>query len=384
MPIAIPERDPLPEGLVQPALPVDEVLYEAGTPIIYLSHTLHGQALLAYVADEDDEVITLLAPVSSDIVANLRRGAAGVREALSSSWLWMHVFDGERARLWATSIDELPDTHLPLPGTPLLPEHEPVFRTRAIGEQVVLGRMPASVVAFVADATRRAFKTILDFRFEARGEGRPPEAHRALYDLPIQQFAFNSFELTFGAPDEGLFPQNEVRRAADLLVEGLRWATNVNGREPIHGESDEQRAAILRAALLLTPPLSGPIEEVQVSGEWVSGARIRLTRDSRRRVKSELRTVEQDRVIALTGRIGEVDYDNLSFILRDTDDGQDRKGFMQEEQREDVLSYLGEGIRVTVAGVERQGRLYVAAVAPYVENLAADALRRPDYVRAPE
>jgi hypothetical protein len=366
MPIVHPDRDELPTGLLNAELLVDEVLYEADYPILYITRTAQDQPLLAYVADDTAEgITTLLAPISSAQIDLLRCGGLGIREALTSSWLWMHFFDGERRRLWATTVDEIPAIHLPVAGTPLLPQHEPVFRTRAIGDQLELGRMPASVVAFVADATRKALKTILDFKFEARSEGRPTEEHRALYDLPIQQFAFASFELSFGPPDEGLFPHEAVKEAALLLAQGLQWAGDVGIREPFQGATDDERAAVLRAAMLLTPPLTGAITEVQVSGRWIPGERIRLTRESRRKVKSELRTVAQDHVVAYNGRIGEFDRDNLSFILRDTDDGQDRKAFIAEDQVDDVHLYFLESIRLTVAGIERQGRLYVAAIAPY-------------------
>jgi len=371
MPIDRPAHNPLPSGLLGPELPLDEMLYEADTPVLFVTHTSQGQPLLAYVADDSGhDMVTLLCPLSPAVLDALKRGALGVREALSASWLWMHVSDGERSDVWATDINTFPSSHLPVPGTPLLAEHEPVFRARAVGKQVVLGRMPASVVAFVADATRRAFKTILDFRFDARSEGRPTEEHRALYDLPIQQFAFASFELSFGAPDEGFFLSEAVREAADLLMDGLRWASDTNSREPMPGESTDQRAAVLRAALLLTPPLSGAIEEMQVSGLWVPGERIRLTRDSRRKIKGELRTVTKDHVVAYNGRIRELDMDNLSFILRETDDNHDKRGVISEDQLEDVSAYFIDEVRVTIAGVERGGRLYVAAVAPYAAPAA--------------
>ncbi len=377
MPIGRPEREPLPAGLLGAELPVDEVLYEALAPIVYLTHTSQGQPLLAYVADDwGEDITTLLAPASPVIVTALKRGALGLREALASSWLWMHRSTGVHADVWTVNLEDLPDSHLPLPGTALLPEHQPVFRTRAIGEKVALGRMPASVVAFVADRTRLAFKTILDFQFETRGEGRPTEEHRALYDLPVQQFSFSSFELSFGAPDGGGMPHDEVRQAADLLTEGLHWAGDVDNGDPIQGESDGQRAAILRAVLYLTPPLTGPIEEVHVSGDWVRGERIRLTRGSRRKAKAELRTVDQDHIVTYNGRIGEIDVDNLTFTLRDTDDGQDRKGWYQEELKEDVLLYVSDGVRVTVAGIERQGRLHVAAVAPFAPPADSVATHR--------
>ncbi|MEW5927906.1 MAG: hypothetical protein AB1941_10495 [Gemmatimonadota bacterium] len=363
MPLMIPVREELPADLLPTPLPYVRVLYEAEFPIVYVSKTSHGQPLLAYVSDATTEgLFTLLAPVSEATIAELERGSLAVRDALVSSWLWLHVFDGENGRLWVTESGEIPDGFLPLPGTPLFAEHEAVLKTRALGESLVLGRMPASVVAFVADATRKAMKTLLDFTFSARAEGRPTEEHRALYDLPIKQFAFASFELSFGFPDEGLFPREEVRRAAEKLEAGLVWAGDPSNENPLYASTDEERAAILRAALLLTPPVTGPIVEVQVSGSWLRKGAVRLTRESRRKVRQELRQVEQERVVTYHGRIGEMDVDNSTFILRDTPEGVDRKGMFSEEERDDMMEYFAEGARVTVAGVERQGRLFVAAV----------------------
>lgn len=373
MPITPPDREQLPAGLVDLSLPVDRVLYEAEYPILYLTHTRQGQRLLAYVADESQPaLITLLAPISNVALGSLESGTMGVREALSASWLWLHQPGREAAHLWAIEVTELPDAHLPRPGTPLYPEHEPVLRTRAVGENVTLGRMPASVVAFVADATRKAFKTILDFSLSRNAEGRPTEEHRALYDLPVQQFAFGSFELSFGAPSEDLFGRDEVQAAAEKLTTGLLWASDLRNDAPLPAESDEERAAILRATLLLTPPSSGPISEVQVSGRWVNGGRVRLTRASRAKVRSELKTVEEERIVVYHGRVGEVDVDNQSFVLRDTQDGVQRRGYFLEEQRDDMIQYMAEERLVDVLGVERQGRIYVFAVAPESHEDAQD------------
>jgi hypothetical protein len=365
MPVMPPERPQLPAGLVGDRLPVDRVLYEAEYPVLFTTTTVQGQPLLAYVADDTQaEIVTLLAPLSSSNLAALEVGTLGVREALSASWLWLHMAGRDGSRLWAVDAEEIPADHLPLPGTPVSPDHEPVLRTRAIGENVVLGRMPASVVAFVADSTRKAFKTLLDFTFDRNAEGRPTEEHRALYDLPVQQFAFASFELSFGAPPEDLFERREVLAAADKLRQGLLWASDVANEHPLPVERDDERAAILRAVLLLTPPASGAITEVQVSGTWVSRGRVRLTRASRLKVRRELKAVEDEFVASYIGRVRELDVDNLSFILRETEDGIDRRGVFTEDMLDDAQQFMYEGTRIGVVGVERQGRLYVLAMSP--------------------
>jgi hypothetical protein len=91
---------------------------------------------------------------------------------------------------------------------------------------------------------------------------------------------------------------------------------------------------------------------------------IRLTRESRRRVRAELRALDVERVATYRGRIGEVDVDNLTFILRDASDGKDHRGSFGDDILDDILQFLAESRRVAVAGIERGGRLYVAAVAP--------------------
>lgn len=364
MPLTPPARPELPADLLSSPLPIERVLYEAEYPVVYVSRTNQGQLLLAYVADESEAgVATLLAPIGNDRLSALERGIIAVREALTSSWLWLHMSDGESVRAWAVQGEEIPNEFLPLAGTPLLPEHEPVLRTRAIGESVVPGRMPASVVAFVADATRKAVKTLLDHAFATPSEGRPTEEHRALYDLPITRFAFASFELSFAPPEEGMFPSEEVRKAAERLETGLLWAEDTASDAPLDVRAEEERAAVLRAALLLTPPASGAITEVQVSGTWMKHGTVRLTRASRRKVRQALRRVEHEQVVMYHGRIGELDVDNLSFILRDTEDGRERQGTFAEELLEDMMLYFTEAGRVTALGVERQGRLHIAAVA---------------------
>ena len=355
MPFNVNGKRTAPEGIIAPELSVEEILYEAESPILYLTRTLQGEQLLAYAAHEENGVVsTLLAPIVPSRIRDLERGTLAVRDALAASWLWLH----EPGNLWSVQIEQVPSAYLPLPGTPLHPEHEPVLRTRAIGEDVVLGKMPASVVAFVADSTRKAIKTLLHHTFAARQDGRPTKEHQALYDLPIQSFAFASFELGFASPDEGLYPREQVRKAAELLEKGLLFA---RGNDPLQSD-DEERDAILAATLLLTPPGTGPIKQVQISGTWIREGRIELTRESRRKIREELKTTDE-RVVTDTGRIGELDADNLSFILRDTLDGNDRKGAFDDDLLDDMHAFFQEQVKVKIAGIERRGKMKISAIA---------------------
>lgn len=214
---------------------------------------------------------------------------------------------------------------------------------------------------------------LLDHMFATPIEGRPRQEHRALYDLPIQRFAFSSLELSFGAPEESLVAVDQVREAAQRLETGLTWAST-STPEPWGEIPEDERATILRAALFLTPPAAGPISEIHVSGRWIHNRKLRLTRESRRRVRQELRRVDSERIVRYEGRIGELDIDNLSFTLRDTVDGQDRRGFFTEDLLDDMVALLSDVRRVAVAGVERQGRLLVSAAGPLEDPGVPEAL----------
>ncbi len=233
MHLRIPTSDRMPEGFLPQRLVLERILYDAEMPIVYTTRTPQGQQLLAYVADESElGTFTIVAPLSERTLAALESGAMSVRDALTSSCAWLHV-RGQNVGAWAVDLEHLPVGFLPMPGTPLLSDQEPVLRTRAIGEKVVLGQIPASVVAFVADSTRKAVKTLLDFYLTAPSGGRPPEEHRALYDLPVRSFAFASFELGFGPPEATLFGPDQMRTIIGHLYRGLCWASSVNV-EPDH------------------------------------------------------------------------------------------------------------------------------------------------------
>lgn len=360
MSIALPDHGKLPAGMIPDVLNVERVLDELHAPMIFVTRSEQGQLLLAYVCDENSiGVFTLLTPVTERTVEEVAQGMTGVREALLGSCLWLHVA-GQGT--WAIEADWLPELHLPKAGARLFAEQEPVMRTRAVGETLTLGRMPASVVAFVAEATKQAMKTILDQMLAAPTEGRPSQQHRSLYDLPIQQFSFSSFELSFGAPPEPPELQEQVRVAARRLEQGLQWASGIS--QEILVEDASQKDAILRAALLLSPPSAGPIVEVQVSGSWLSHSTVTLTRESRKRLQKAIKAMDSEVVVAFEGRIGELDEDNLSCILRDTSDGQEHRGLFDDTLLDDMHSFFAEKTRVAVAGVEREGRLRLSAIAP--------------------
>jgi hypothetical protein len=63
-----------------------------------------------------------------------------------------------------------------------------------------------------------------------------------------------------------------------------------------------------------------------------------------------------------SGHIGEIEDDNLNPILRETEDGIDRKGYFDEVLLKDIPTHYFESVRISLFGVELGGRLRVIAI----------------------
>lgn len=356
----------IPDGFFDHPLPILRVLYEAEQPIVYVTQTKQGQELLAYLADETaTHQYVIVAPTSPNALRNLEAGSIGVREALTDTWMWLvRVGSTEaNAEAWSIVADDVPAGHLPRPGTPLLPEHQIAFSAKAVGDDIRLGSVPSSVVSFVAEAARSSLKAILDHVMAVRSEGRPSDARRALYDLPVQQIRCASFEIGLAAPPDDLFQNESVAQALSHLAKGLAWAEMESDTAELIADGGEvEELAILRATLALTPPTSGVITGMEVSGHWLNGRRYYLSKNSRAKVSRRLRRLQTEEIVVHRGRIGEIDDDKLSFTLRDVDGGSERKGTFPEILLDDMRTHYYEATRIEISGVVRNGKLHVTAV----------------------
>lgn len=356
----------IPDGFFDFPLPVERVLYEAEQPIVYLTKTKQGQEMLAYLADEtSDNQFIVVAPATPSSITRLESGSVGVREALTDTWMWMVKASSKKgiSEAWSITEASIPNLHLPKPGTPLLPEHRIAFSARAVGDGIALGSVPCSVIAFVANAAKSSLKAILDHALAANTEGRPTDEQRALYDLPVQRLKFASFEVGLAAPKHDLFLNETVSQAVNDLQTGLEWAEDIRSDEDLSAGDDAKMEAILRATLALTPPSHGVITSVEVGGYWLNGKNFTLTRKSRSKVANQLRRLKEEEIVVLSGRIGEIDDDKLSFTLRDVNgETGERRCSFPEELLDDMRSHYFEEVRIQISGVIRAGKLRVTAV----------------------
>ena len=309
-------------SLVESLEPI-ETLYDFDGPKIFTVETSDGGLLLAFftgVTDKADRF--LLVPTNKAEIAALKSGLLPVREALLKPWAWQAVqrwHDGlltqQPVRVQAESVETLPR-----PGVLLWPELEPLFVVRAVGDQLRLGTVTASVMKRTLEGATHAVKAAVDWATgDETQSGRPADWIRRLYDLPVQRLAFASFEISFSSPP----PQAQadwiereralLERAATLLSEGLDWA--VQGEALTPGD-EHTRDAMLDALQKLTPPAHGPIEEIHVSGRLIGSIPRVLTREAAAKVRKAARRVPESRLLRRVGLVRECDKDRLTFILR--------------------------------------------------------------------
>jgi len=101
------------------------VIFEAEVPLLYTVAAPAGRELLVYLAETTAAGSWyILASCGKNTVTDMRNGKLTVREALTSSWMWL-VYkkdDDGQVEAWAVDADDIPDEHLPVPGTLLFAE----------------------------------------------------------------------------------------------------------------------------------------------------------------------------------------------------------------------------------------------------------------------
>jgi hypothetical protein len=219
----------------------------------------------------------------------------------------------------------------------LLPQLEPALRVKLKGEQIRAGSVPAAALASVADIAQTALKPIIEWLAgdqRADNSGRPPEWLRSLYGLKLQWIGYGSLDLAFQSPrtpdetqaalplgDDELSSRQALRtRGWSLLKAGLDWVSSPTDDDLNH--LDEESLAILEALRRLAPASTGPVTEVEVSGNMLGYPQrpYRLTRVSAKKIRTALTQLKQQHTVQLRlfeGRIRNLDLDLLTLILRD-------------------------------------------------------------------
>jgi len=353
-----------------PSFDPTEVLYEFDGPRIFTIEDADDELNLVYWSDEHDDICRyIVAPTTTTILSALRSGNLSMHDALNQArcWLCDTSPDGTIVKCLRVDFETIPNDCLPALGTMLLPALEPLLTLRAVGNQILPGQIPSSVIRTCVEGVQKAFKVLSEHVLEKPSHGgRPPDFLRRLFDLPTQRLAFASFEISFRMPIEerDLFslsanksPEAEtLEQVGSLLKKGLKWLTTTAGEEGLFSpDNPEEGAVVLRALKELTPSSQGAIERLELKGQLI-GPRTSpqiLERSARQRVNTAIRNLSlEPKLVDLEGRIRELDKDRLSFELREVGDGnQPMQRFVFDEGLlEDVFQAFQEDRRVQVAG----------------------------------
>jgi hypothetical protein len=352
--------DPVRFSPFEPA----EMLYEFDGPRIFTLNDADGELNLAYWSDQSgDRDRYLVVPTTASTIDLLREGGMSVGDALAQARCWVCDVDhdGRLVECLRVQFDTIPKDALPAAGTMLLPTLEPLLTLRAVGVDIVRGRVPSSVVKNCIEGVQKTFKLLAEYVLEQPAQaGRPKDFIRRLFDLPTQRIATGSLEVSFRMPieEQSLFAggakSSEVQTLEEvgiLLKKGLSWLATAAAEEGVFGGDNE---VVLRALKEITPSSQGSIDRLELRGQII-GPRTTpfvLDRTSRQRVNTAIRNrAFEPKVIDLQGRIRELDKDRMSFELRELDGDKPPQRFVfDEELLEDVFQALQDNARVRVAG----------------------------------
>lgn len=339
---------------------IKNILIEHDGPRLFIAETPLCLALFMLV-DESEKALRFIAtPTSQKIVKQLEQGLLAVRDALNQPLVWVidTDFSYQAIAAWHTQLNNLPEEVLPQKNTMLWPHLQPAFSLRAIGDGLEIGGVPSSVIKQVVDGASTALRKAASHVFNepSSKQGRIRNSIKRLYDLPVQYFAYNSFEVAFSLPKEqqvDLLPNEEdtieMQKMGSVLAASIQKAIEGSQLESIEIE-------LLEALEKLVPPQSGIITEYEVGGTILGNQNKTyvLNRNVSKKVKFALQRIRdrEEKISTLEGVVAQMDRDNLTFTLRQTSDGKDHNCSFSADIFDEVLDAFVSTSPVTISGRE--------------------------------
>lgn len=333
-----------------------QVLIDYGYPVLFSSRNAQGFSVLAFHVEELLEPTYasrhIVAPTTEAILSELEHGIISIRDALTSSWMWVLDIDeqGQAGKAVQVTTGDIPENALPGATTMISSELQPAITLRYIGEDIKDGYVPASVIKVAGESLSASLRGLVDYLMGSgtSTRGRRPRHLTNLYNLSAQRIVFNSLEIAFRRPQPidtppdltPIFPghvaaaENEaealIRLERDmwsLLERGLSWVSEgaTEGGLP---DSDEEQLAILRAVEKLAPKTDS-VEELAIGGKMIASKSqyrqfrlnremARQVRDKRVKLEEKLQRTEETKIFK--GYVRYVDPDEWTLMLRTKDE----------------------------------------------------------------
>lgn len=272
-----------------------------------------GQLCLAHWLQEVGPLWQyVVVPVTASILGELNSGQQTLADVLKQPRVYLVSvrpdFTVEQVSLIAW--ESLPKDALPAAGTMIRRDLEPFLRIKSIGDTIRPGSVPGSVIRTTVQNAQKAIRLLVEYELDHPGRKGPRSiALRSLCDLPAQRMQAASFEVSFRAPldQPSLFDRPDLReeyvneerlileRVCEHLRLGIAWLESRRVHDPdTEGKIEPGlKSRILEAIKHLTPPVSGAIQQTEISGTaFRSSMCIRLDRADRRRVASMQRATD--------------------------------------------------------------------------------------------
>lgn len=227
------------------------------------------------------------------------------------------------------------------------------------GRGIEAGNAPTSVLTALLDALRKGVQAVAEFVETGQLTTRPTAALKRACDLKVVALQAGSLQVGLRIPASESLPTDgpaPVERAIRDYLEVAAWVGSNTDLEKLdHRFPDAQkRRLILNALKPFVPRPRGAVDTVTISGRQVPTRQpIVLTRQVYQRIDAAIDKTTTETVETHTGFLREIDLDNLSFILRNTDDIRETHCTFED----DLLETAKEGLdrQVKVTGVRKTG-----------------------------
>ena len=237
-----------------------------------------------------------------------------------------------------TSKSSLPSDAIPEQDVMIYPHLKPALKIRLLGDKIKEGSIPSTVFRDIGDMAIKSIKSLVDYTTSKHvhpSANRTFEAFRNMYNLPAQRVEYTSLAISFASPaidlpqlslldrdeqDHAQQRQEALDSAWQLLQRGLTWLSCESVASLDDTIADQQeKLAILSCLQALTPPKTGFIERIELSGYSIDpvGKRIVLNREHRSRVNTYLKQTIAYQIREFSGKITELDKARNSLQLRD-------------------------------------------------------------------
>jgi len=232
---------------------------------------------------------------------------------------------------------------------------------RVTGREIHWQSAPASVLTSILDVLRKGVVTVAEFVLTGGLTARPTAALKDASDFRILALAPGSLRIGVCLPEGDTDVAQATRIAVEEYLAVAAWAGSDVTDDSINAlvPDGRRRTVILTELGRLVPRERGLVDEIELSGRLLPSAprTVTLSRHTRERINRAIDRASAEVVETHIGDLREIDLDELSFVLRNTEpNGPPLRCYFPEEMVEAAKDALDKRVRVTGSRPVKEGR----------------------------